>query len=539
MKTGLGIRPELFHQVLEQKPLLGFVEAHSENYFGESLLRSKLLQCRQHYPLSLHGVGLSLGRADALNLAHLQQLKNLVDEMQPILVSEHLAWSAYSHIHLPDLLPLPLTEESLEIICAHIQQMQDALQRQILIENPSNYLLFDQLHIPEPEFLNIVATRTGCGLLLDINNIYVSSINLQREPGKYIEAINPDFIQQYHLAGHTETTPQGKQILVDTHNREVCAAVWELYRLVIEKHGIRSALIEWDSDYPPLSVLLEECQKADQISGGIAATVEHIAPAIEVQPRVADKTGLADFQHAFLQQVLRQDNELDCAAGPHRQRIRIYQNNVFAAVLDYLREVYPAVQGLVGQDYFRQMSQLLAQLRPPQEGNIHHYGADMTLLLEQLPELDGLPYLKDLMDYEWGLHKAYFAPAENSLDPNACEQDALLKLPVRLKQSVTFIDSCFPVYEIHRQSLPAFEGEIAISLEQAEDKLLVYKHQDAVLTHKINHSEAALLRQLTVSKNLTQAIEQLSGSLAAPAISSSLARVFELQLLTRSECGLH
>ena len=175
MRAGLGIRPELFGPVLEQKPDVGFFEAHSENYFGSSLARAKLLEPRTHYPVSLHGVGLSLGRADDLDESHLAELKSLADEVDPMFVSEHLSWSAYSHRHLPDLLPLPLTEKALATMCDHIDRMQTALGRRVLVENPSNYLLFDQLQIPEPEFLNELASRSGCGLLLDVNNVHVSA----------------------------------------------------------------------------------------------------------------------------------------------------------------------------------------------------------------------------------------------------------------------------------------------------------------------------------------------------------------------------
>ena len=204
MKCGIGIRPELFDAVFEKTPEFGFLEAHSENYFGESIARTKLLEIREHYPVSLHGVGLSLGRADHLNKQHLKQLKELIDEVDPLFVSEHLAWSAYSHRHAPDLLPLPLTDDALDLMCEHVDQMQNFLGRTVLVENPSNYLVFDQLQIPEPEFLNALAKKTGCGLLMDINNVHVSATNVGRDAKAYIDQIDGDLIAQYHLAGYTE-----------------------------------------------------------------------------------------------------------------------------------------------------------------------------------------------------------------------------------------------------------------------------------------------------------------------------------------------
>ncbi|MFT5571736.1 MAG: hypothetical protein ACI9FR_000656, partial [Cryomorphaceae bacterium] len=268
MKCGLGIRPELFAAVFDRLPELGFLEAHSENYFGQSLARAKLLELREHYAISLHGVGLSLGRADNLNKAHLSELKSLVDEIQPSLVSEHLAWSAYSHRHLPDLLPLPLNADALELMCQHVDQMQSALGRQILVENPSNYLIFDEIQIPEPEFLNLLSSKTGCGLLVDVNNIHVSATNLQRDAKQYLDALDGAHISQYHLAGHTQVKraiENGEEtVLIDTHNQTVSKSVWGLYEYTINKHGVRPSLLEWDSDFPEFETVLAQCKKADR-----------------------------------------------------------------------------------------------------------------------------------------------------------------------------------------------------------------------------------------------------------------------------------
>lgn len=536
MKSGLGIRPELFGPVEQTKPGCGFLEAHSENYFGESIARTKLLALREDYPISLHGVGLSLGRADHLNHSHLSQLKALVDQVEPLFVSEHLAWSAYSHRHVPDLLPLPLTDAALAIMCDHVDQMQTALGCQVLVENPSNYLLFDQLQIPEPEFLNELAARTGCGLLVDVNNVHVSATNVGRDAKAFLAALNSDVIGQYHLAGYTEVERDvagvKETLLIDTHNQTVYEPVWELFDFALMQHGARPTLVEWDSDFPEFSILLGECAKADE---RLARVDEGNFSPVSATKVVYDaEQSLAAHQHGFLDAVFAIEPALVSAKADHRHRIWVYQNNVFAAIQDYLKEVYPAARGVVGADFFKQMAQRHVQSCPPAEGNIHLYGADFHQVIETFEGLEALPYLQDVIHYEWALHSAYFAEVSNSLEPASIPQEELLTMPVALNDSVQMICSDFPVYEIHRQSLPDFSDEVVIDLHQSQDNLLVYKMQHEVRTQTLDADQARFVGTLQKSKNLLQAIEALQGSIAPEGLSSSLTMVFDCKLLAQA-----
>jgi uncharacterized protein (UPF0276 family) len=546
MQAGLGLRPELFDAIFEQRPALGFLEAHSENYFGDSSARAKLLELREHYAMSLHGVGLSLGRADNLNTKHLSELKRLVDQINPMLVSEHLAWSAYSHRHLPDLLPLPLTKQSLAIMCQHVEQMQDVLQRQIYVENPSNYLLFDRLQIPEPEFLNALATRTGCGLLVDLNNIYVSATNLNRDANEYLDQLDSRLIGQYHLAGYTEVERHGEAVLIDTHNQAVCPQVWKLFDKAVQEHGARPTLFEWDSDFPELSVLLAQCQQAETIlaSGKAKLAPSEAEPSsVNVPPRyVSSKQGsftdarldsseLRSVQSNFLDGLLALDDQLSPAIDAHKQRLWIYQNNVFAATREYLEEVYPAVLGVVGDRFFKQMAQLFVQNKPPREGNIYLFGQDFDSVIVAFGALQEMPYLVDLMNYEWALHKAYFASLANCIDPREIEQSELLNMPIRFNPSVTLIHSKYPIYEIHQQSLPGYTAEVAIELNQSQDSLIVYKQEHAVVSRLLNEDEAIFIDVLSESESILQSIEQLQGSITEQSLSNNLALLFELKLL--------
>lgn len=542
--SGIGIRPELFESVFAEQPKFGFLEAHSENYFGESISRKKLLELRELYPVSLHGVGLSLGRADDLNQEHLIELRQLVDEVDPLFVSEHLSWSAYAHRHLPDLLPLPLNNDALRIMCEHVDRMQSFLGRQIFVENPSNYLLFEQLQIPEPEFLNSLAKTTGCGLLLDVNNVHVSAFNIGRDSKEYIDAIDSDAIGQYHLAGYVEVERQfgdsTETVLIDTHNQTVYDPVWELFAHTLKRHGARATLFEWDSDFPEFSVLLNECKKADKLLAGVApAVVQRIDyqasandSSLNLQAKSLDSQSLQDQQGNFLDQLLNINDASTVAKEQHKQRIWIYQNNVFGALQDYLSGVFEATLGLVGADFFKQMAQVYIQKNPPAEGNIHNYGHDFAQIVSEFEGLQNLPYLADVIIYEWALHRAYYQPLGQQLDPNEIDQEELLVMPVVMNDSVSLIETAYPIYEIHRQSLPDFEQKVSIDLNQSQDNVLVYKQINKVESKVVSDNEMRFLQELKKSSNLLQAIEQLQGSLVPEALSSSISLVFETQLLS-------
>jgi uncharacterized protein (UPF0276 family) len=263
--AGIGLRSGHVHEILETRPALGWVEVHSENYFGRGIPRHYLEHIRTDYPVSLHGVGLSVGSTDALDHDHLAALRELVADIEPVFVSEHLSWSSVGGRYLNDLLPLPGTEEALAHVSARITEIQERLGRQILIENISSYLQFDQSEIPEWEFLAELANRSGCAVLLDVNNIHVSATNHGFDAYRYLQAIPVPAVREMHLAGFTRKPFDGGEILIDTHNRRVVPEVWRLYEAAVARFGTVPTLIEWDSDLPPLAVLLDEAQQAQTI----------------------------------------------------------------------------------------------------------------------------------------------------------------------------------------------------------------------------------------------------------------------------------
>jgi len=265
-RAGLGLKPEHFQDVLQSKPDLGFFEIHAENYMlAGGPMHYFLEQIRQDYGVSIHGVGLSVGGEGPLDVAHLQRLKKLIDRYQPESFSEHLAWSSHGGTFFNDLLPVPYTQHALDRVCAHIDQIQELFQRMILLENPATYVEFSTSEMPEESFITEITQRTGCGLLLDVNNLYVSAINHQRNPSRMLSALPLSQIGEIHLAGHyEETDPNGYALLIDHHGAPTAEAVWSLYQEALSLVGPQATLIERDHDIPALNVLLDEAARAEE-----------------------------------------------------------------------------------------------------------------------------------------------------------------------------------------------------------------------------------------------------------------------------------
>jgi uncharacterized protein (UPF0276 family) len=261
-RAGIGLRTLHYRALLEQRPVLGFVEVHSENFFGAGGQPHYFLgKARELYPLSLHGVGLSLGSVDALDEAHLGALRQLIARYDPIWISEHLCWCSVNGRHANELLPLPYTEEALAHVCARVAEAQERLGRRMLIENVSAYVRYKHSTIPEWEFFIEVGRRTGCGLLLDVNNVYVNAVNQGFSAEAYIDAIPSQAVEEIHLAGYDDSG----ECLIDTHGHAVHPPVWTLYRRAIARLGPVPTLVEWDTDLPALPALVAEADKAQAV----------------------------------------------------------------------------------------------------------------------------------------------------------------------------------------------------------------------------------------------------------------------------------
>lgn len=285
-EVGVGWRHPHYVELLQRQPALDFLEVHSENFFGDGgAARAVLIQARESYPISLHGVGLSLGSALGLDSWHLDQLVNLVQRVDPVRVSDHACFArgtlGSQTVHGADLLPIPFSNEALHVLCRHVQQVQDRLQRRFLVENLSAYVRWsgtDGQEWPETDFLNTLARRTGCGLLVDINNMYVNACNAQLagQPGDpvqacrdWLDAIAPQAVGELHVAGHCHVADAHGEIVIDDHGSRVSSAVWALHRHALMRFGPVPTLVEWDTNVPALDVLLDEAHTARRASQGL------------------------------------------------------------------------------------------------------------------------------------------------------------------------------------------------------------------------------------------------------------------------------
>jgi uncharacterized protein (UPF0276 family) len=264
--AGIGLRFAHHREVIETRPRVAWFEVHSENYMGGGPTPAILERVRQDYPISLHGVGLSLGSAEGLSSDHLARVRDLIDRFDPGLVSEHLSWNVVDGVYLADLLPLPMTEEALDVVCRNVDRAQESVGRRLLIENPSSYLRYRHSTIPEWEFMAAVAQRTGCGILCDANNIFVSACNHGWSASAYLAALPPQAVGEIHLAGHSVRELEGGgAIRIDDHGSKVCPPVWALYSEAIARFGRVPTLIEWDTDIPSLDVLIAEARSAQNV----------------------------------------------------------------------------------------------------------------------------------------------------------------------------------------------------------------------------------------------------------------------------------
>jgi uncharacterized protein (UPF0276 family) len=275
--VGIGLRAPYFREFETARPAVGWLEVHAENFIGQGPALTRLERIRCDYALSLHGVGLSLGSADGLDEDHLIRFRALIERTDPFVVSDHLSWSVTGGVYLNDLLPLPYTEETLDVVERNISAAQEALGRHILIENPSRYLAFRHSAIPEPEFLAELARRSGCGLLLDVNNVFVTCTNLGLDAETYLEALSGSPIGEIHLAGHSRVERSGSSILIDDHASIVCDEVWRLYAGALQRFGLVPSLIEWDKDLPPFTTLLEQAHEAERVASAWKEKHAHAA----------------------------------------------------------------------------------------------------------------------------------------------------------------------------------------------------------------------------------------------------------------------
>ena len=416
-RAGVGLRAAHYRDFLARRPAVGWLEVHTENYLQPSGWDSHVLQTlRQDYPLSLHGVGLGLGSVRGFSEAHLQRVRAVVERIEPFLVSEHLSWGAVAQQQLNDLLPLALNGAALDLLCARVGRVQDVLKRPILLENVSTYLRFADDAMSEAQFLAELARRSGCGLLLDINNLYVNQCNHGEDALLAMQSIAPGSVGELHLGGHL-LTPQA---VIDHHGAAVAEPVWDLYAAALLRFGAVPTLVEWDTHLPPLDILLGEASKAQ------AMLVQHEqhspwhAVPVLPPPRPVSLDALAAGQQAFATALLDTAATLPSFTGEVvSERFALYRGNLSATWRRTLGHAYPVVLALVGEQFFAGLARAYGRQYPSDSADLNHFGASFADFLSSFPPAAELPYLPDMARLEWAVHLAHYAADAQTLAPEA------------------------------------------------------------------------------------------------------------------------
>ncbi|MEG0880625.1 MAG: DUF692 family protein [Janthinobacterium sp.] len=415
--AGVGLRAAHYRDFLARRPKVGWLEVHTENYLQPSGWDSHVLQAlRQDYPLSLHGVGLGLGSARGFSEAHLQRVRAVVERTEPVLVSEHLSWGAVAQQQLNDLLPLALNGAALDLLCARVGRVQDVLKRPILLENVSTYLRFADDAMSEAQFLAELTRRSGCGLLLDINNLYVNQCNHGEDALTAMQSIAPGSVGELHLGGHL-LTPHA---VIDHHGAAVAEPVWDLYAAALLRFGAIPTLVEWDTDLPPLDILLGEAGKAQAMLARHAPRAPWRGTALPSPLPPMSLDALAAGQQAFAAALLDTVATLPSFAGAAvPQRFSLYRGNLSATWRRTLGHAYPVVLALVGEDFFGGLARAYGGQYPSDSADLNQFGDRFADFLADFPPVDELPYLPDMARLEWAVHLAHYAADAQGLAPEA------------------------------------------------------------------------------------------------------------------------
>ena len=455
--VGVGLRAPHYRTFLAQRPKVDWLEIHSENYFDAGGWDAHVLeQLRQDYPISMHGVGLGLGSAQGFSEAHLKRVHELAKRVEPALISEHLCWGAVGQRHLNDLLPLPLTQQALDLVCQRVDHIQSVLGRQILLENVSTYLRFHDDAMGETEFLAAVATRTGCGILLDINNLYVNQCNHHENAQDALQAIAPHMVGEMHLAGHLVTA----DAVIDNHGDRVAQEVWDLYALALQRFGAVSTLIEWDTDIPELAVLLGEAKHARDV----------VQQVLQIEP----VEQLQDVQTQFSQALFDARDEehiLPRFKGDPQlveQRFALYRGNLVGTWNKTLAAAYPVLQELVGEEFFGGLTRAYGKAFPSDNGDLNLFGAHFAQFLEEFEHVADYPYFPDMARLEWLLHRAHYADSGHPIGAGEFttltpEQMDYARLQLNPACSLVFSDwAVVELWQAHQPGMEhAFPTELA------------------------------------------------------------------------------
>lgn len=533
---GLGLRIPHYAHIFEHQPPVDWFEIISENFMDTGgKARRNLERIRAHYPIVMHGVSLSIGSVDVLNSDYLRQLKQLAHDIEPAWISDHLCWTGVAHKNLHDLLPVPYTEEALRHIVARVQQVQDYLGRPIALENPSTYLEFSSSQIPEAEFMAELARQSGCHLLLDVNNVYVSCFNHRLDPKQYLDALPMDRVAQIHLSGHNHCGTH----IIDTHDDHVVDPVWKLYEYVLSRAGRPlNTMVEWDAKIPPWDVLSAELDKAKEIARDVRGdlslppwTPAH--PPVNV-PKASTRTSLADAQRRFQDTILSGSVESVNAVDWIRPKPELTATDQMAVYIHAYRsrlcevtaEDFTVLQHYLGEDRFESLLNDFVHQTPSAHFNIARYAAGFPIFLARV-----LP--QEVMAQEIAVLEDAICQLQDAEETEALTQAHLADLTAEALNSAVLNPRSASRLFAFQYPIDAYytavQDETSPGMPtQEKTHLLVYRHEDVVWRMALEEAEFGLLQDLFTGTPVGEAISALKDrtSLAPPALEAAISRWF-------------
>jgi len=556
--AGVGLRAPHYREFLDSRPRVAWLEVHTENFLDQAGWDFHVLETlRQDYPFSLHGVGLGIGSARGFSEAHLERVRSLVQRIEPELVSEHLSWGAVADRHLNDLLPLALDHAALHLLVERVARVQDVLGRRILLENVSTYLRFADDAMSEAEFLAELARRTGCGLLLDVNNLYVNQCNHGEDPLAALAAIPVGSVDEIHLGGHL-VTPEA---VIDHHGARVAEAVWQIYDAALRRFGQVPTLIEWDTDLPALDVLLDEAGRATAALAKISASGQYsgCAPARDVHGPSQARTDaahvpavvamlaapartaqasipapapaapasmaqapataaapaggetLAGHQQHFAAAMFSHAHDapvLAAVRAPHAQhRLALYRGNLSASWHKVLLNAYPVIAQLVGEEFFTALAREYGRAHPSTDGDLNRFGAHFASFLQAFPHTQDLPYLPDMARLEWLIYRAHFAESAPPLMPKAMAMapEAFEAAHAHMHPAAALFESQWAIVEMWQAHQPG-SAELPQEIASAS-YALVSRPQWRALVTPLTCASAAALKALQDGASMGAALD--------------------------------
>lgn len=530
---GLGLRIPHYAHIFEHFPQVDWFEIISENFMDtDGKAKRNLARIRERYPIVMHGVSLSIGTVDPLNSEYLRKLKTLMNDVNPAWISDHLCWTGIAHKNAHDLLPVPYTEEALKHIISRIKQVQDYLERPIALENPSTYLEFKSSHIPEAEFIATMAKESGCYLLLDVNNVYVTCYNHRLDVKSYIDALPLDKIVQIHLSGHSN---RGSHI-IDTHDDRVVDAVWALYKYTIHKAGrIINTMVEWDDKIPSWEVLYNELEKAKTA----AANAQHYAPLPDLLP--LQPHSIANFpiplreSQLSMQDAILLGNDFDSKPEcwirgkeqfPAKEQLNVYINAYRYRLYDVTAEDYPVLKHYLGEEAFDTLIWDLVNKVASTDFNISRYAAHLPAFLAQHPSGDKIAC--ELAILENTISQLCDPTETIALEPThlaGITAESLMEMVLHPRIALQLLAFDYPVnnyYLAVKEELPT-----PLLIPQ-ENFVVVFRHEDVVWRMELGKQEYYLLQKLFSNIPIGDALDTLQTELDLPedALSAHLSEWF-------------